>query len=291
MNLEDEQNSSRYYKIVYFFVANQIVFKRLGVVLLILVNIAIWWIAGTGLVTYLASIKDYNEMLDRLVEHQIDWQVYRLQNQQEDLRTISVQAVRAGSNKYDLVASVYNPNSKWHAAEVTYAFVVDDYVLDWQTDFVLPGKEKYLFDFNYFSNSFPENVSLKIGSIKWQRVNDPTCLNVLDSLKIENAVLSSVSGVQEVNFIVKNNGAYSFWQMGWQIVLYQGNIPIGANYVISSNLRAGEEREVSATWTENLGFSARVDVLPDVNVFDETNYITSSETPPVNLIKGAKTSR
>lgn len=289
--LVNENNNPWYYKIAYFFIANQVVFKRLLVVLLILLNIILWWSSGVKIVNYLANSSKYNQSLISLTENQIDWENYHLKNKPQDLEIISVNKIKIDQNKYDLLAEIYNPNTDWQIEEITYAFIVDNYILDWQTDFVLPGQNKYLFKFSYFSTNPLSEIDLKIDDINWQRVKDKSKIELLDSILIQNENFSTTGDIAQLEFEVTNNSPYSFWQTGWQIILYQGSRPVAINYVTSNNFFSGETKNIVASWSESVTRPTKTEVLPDINIFDENNYITDLEIPPVNLIKGASDER
>lgn len=278
-----------YYKIAYFLVANQVVFKRLFVVLLILLNIILWWVAGVGLINYWVRGDSYNKMLTSLGQNLINWDFYHAQNRPQSLEIVLVNKIKTSLNKYDLVAKVHNPNLDWHIREVNYAFVVDGFVLDWQSVFVLPGQDKYLFHFSYFSQSNPEQVDLKIGHINWQRVREKNRLEIVDDILVENKKLETNKNISQIKFDATNNTHFSFWQVGWQIVLYQGQRPMATNYVTTHSFVTGEKRKISATWIETLGgnYSTEIEIIVDIDIFDDSNYMTETEIPPVNLIRGA----
>lgn len=286
--MNNQPHHQWYYKIAYFLVANQVVFKRLLVVLLILLSIILWWLAGVKLVNYWVTTGSYNRMLTSLSQNVINWDFYHAQNKPQSLEVVLVNKIKTSTNKYDLVAKVYNPNLDWYIKEVNYAFVVDGFVLDWQSDFVLSRQEKYLFHFSYFSQSSPEQVGLKIGDINWQRVRKKDRLEIVDNILVENKKFETNKNISQVKFDATNQTHFSFWQVGWQIVLYQGQRPVAVNYMNSHNFFSGQQRHISAAWSESLSSPSKIEIVFDVDVFDDSNYITDVDTPPVNLIRGAK---
>lgn len=277
-----------YYRIAYFLVANQVVFKRLVVVLLILLNIIIWWKGGVRVVNYLSTIEKYNKVLIQLTENEVAWQNYHLQNKPRDLEIISVDKIRVEGNKYDLVAKVRNSNSAWQIQALSYAFEVDGFITDWQTNFISPASSKYLFHFSYISPSHPDQVDLKISHISWQRVRDKNKIDILGQIVAENEKFKQDKNISQVQFDAFNNSYFSFWQIGWQIVLYQGKRPVAVNYVTTHNFLSGQSRQVSVAWSEALSSPAKIEIIPEINVFDDKSYMSGTDTSPVNLIKGAK---
>ena len=290
-----------YYKIAYFFVANQIIFKRLVVILLLILNIVIWWPASVKMVDYFSSGGIYNKMVYHLVNNQVNYQAYKEKIKPKDLQIILVDKIKLNNsvesnlkavNRYDLVAKIYNPNLNWKANQISYSFVVNGYTQDWQTDFILPGQHKYLFKFSYLSNQKLNNIDLKINKVIWQKIKDKEKINFLDNILVSNKNFDSQKDFSQVKFIADNQTSFGFWKIGWQVILYQSNrstaIPLAVNYINSSNFKAGESREVSVSWPEDLPFPSKIEIIPDLDIFDQKNYILSSDMPAVNLIRGAK---
>mgnify|MGYP005640239963 CR=1 FL=1 len=285
--MDQEQPQQWYYKVVYFFIAYQVVLGRLLVVLLILFNIIIWWIGGVKIVNYLITTDNYNKILSELTKDKINWKVYHEQHRPKQLKIISVDKIKVNNNKYDLIAKVHNPNINWLVKKINYAFMVDGYPLDWQNSFILPGRDKYLFHFSYFSHNVPRQIDLKIGQISWQKVKGVNKTNIVDNIIIKDKTFSENKKISQVEFNALNNTPYGFWQIGWQIILYQGQRPIAINYVTSQGFLANENRQISVAWSESLPSPSKIEIIPEIDVFDESNYIIDT-TSPVNLIKGAK---
>ncbi len=290
--MQKENSKQIYYKIIYFFINNQIVFKRMIVVLLILLNIILWWISGVKLVNYFSSAKNYNKSLTELVENTINWSVYHEQQKPISLKIISVNKVKISNNKYDLVAKINNPNTNWDCKNFKYSFVVDGFVTDWQEAFILPEQDKYLFKFSYNSATALSQVDVKIQDFNWSRVKniDQDRILILQDFIIENKEFNQENKIAQVKFDAINKSHFSFWQLGWQIILYQNNRVVGVNYVTTQNFISNQTRKISSVWNNILTDPKKIEIIPDIDIFNENNYILSTENP-VNLIRGAKTKR
>lgn len=289
--MDPRRQEKWYYRMAIFFVANQVVFKRLGVVLLILFNIAVWWPTSVKLIDYFTSTRLYNLMLVEMVNNPVDFRAIKEKNKAQDLQVISVDKIRVNNNSYDLVAKVHNPNLNWTAAQVDYAFMVDGRLEDWQSDFILPGQNKFLFKFFYNSTRQLSEIDLKINQVTWQKVRDQQKIDTLNKMIISQQEFDSQQNFSQLSFDVDNQTSFGFWLVGWQVVLYTGNQPSAVNYVSATDFLVNEQRTISASWNENLPFPSTIEIIPDLDVFDQTNYILESDIPTVNLIKGAKTKR
>ncbi|PIT90072.1 hypothetical protein COU23_00520 [Candidatus Kuenenbacteria bacterium CG10_big_fil_rev_8_21_14_0_10_36_11] len=284
--MNNESQTQWYYKIVYFFIANQVLFKRLAVVLLILINIALFWFAGVRLVNYSADTKNYQQILTELTALDTSLEKYRDTHKPFDLEIISVDKISLGDNKYDLVAKLSNPNLNW-LADLQYAFIVDGLMLDWQSTFILPGESKYFFKFNYYSLNYPVSMELKLGANNWQRIKAKDLSRVLQEIVIGEPESLAQNNYTEIKFSAENLSHFNFWQVGWQVVAYNGAYPVAINYVTIDKFLSGQKRTVSAAWNYNFGVPSKIEIIPDINIYNDKNYF-KSDAPAVNLIRGAR---
>ena len=79
--------------------------------------------------------------------------------------------------------------------------------------------------------------------------------------------------VSRATFDVVNQTGYSYWRVGFFITLWERSKMVGVNYVTISELKAGEIRSVDASWFTALPLVTRVEVTPDINIFDEAVYM------------------
>ena len=289
----EDQNNTWYYKISYFFISNQIIFKRLAIVLLILLNLGIWIFGGIKIGNYIINSVDHKQTLKNFTSNYIDWVSLQKKDKPLPIKILSTNIIENKNNKYDFVAKVNNPNSNWKIDEVRFSFVVDGYMIDEKTEFILPGKNKYLTSFSYSSNSKPNNVELKINNIKWKKIKTDGLnkLNIIDNIIISNKEFDANTNIAQLKFSAFNNTHYNFWQIGWQIALYRNDVLYAFNYLTSDTFLSGDKRNVSATWLEPIKFPTKIEVIPDIDIFNSTNYIIETDKPTVNLIKGARTKR
>ncbi|MBU4481980.1 hypothetical protein L6278_01670 [Candidatus Parcubacteria bacterium] len=288
-SMQTENSNQIYYKIAYFFINNQVVFKRMIVFLLIFLNIILWWIAGVSMVNHLANTNVYNQDLTNLVNNTINWSTYHDQQKPLELKVLEVDKIKINSGKYDLVAKVKNLNTGWSCKSLKYAFVVDGFVTDWQEANILPQQDKYLFKFSYPSRVTPDQIDLKIKVNNWQRIKkiDQNRIFILKDFVVSDEKFNVENNLQQIKFIASNQSSFSFWQVGWQIVLYRSDRLVGANYVTTQNFMSNSTRQISVTWNESLATPSRIEIIPELDIFDENNYILGSDNP-VNLIRGVQ---
>jgi hypothetical protein len=79
--------------------------------------------------------------------------------------------------------------------------------------------------------------------------------------------------VSRATFNVKNDTAFGYWRVSFFVILWSGSSIVGANSVTISDLRPGETREVAVSWFNEIHGVTRVEVVPEVNIFDDRVYI------------------
>ncbi len=286
-----QQSNPWYYKITYFVVANQVVFKRFLVVALILINIFIWWPASVKLVNYISGGSKQKVYLNQLTSEQIDWQSYRQINRPQDLIIGSAQKIRNTNDSYNFLVQVKNPNPKWYVEKITYVFVADGKVTQEKSTFIMPEDQKYLMYFNFPSHAAINQVSFRLIDIKWKRVVDTSLNGILDDFNVENSRFDVDNNYSQINFEAKNQTNFDFYNVGFQVVLYRGSRAYASGYITAQDFYSGEKRQIYAGWPQNLSAPDDVAVEADVNFFDEDVFITKPQEKPVNLIKGAQNQR
>lgn len=278
-----------YYRFVYFFVANQVVLKRLGVMLLIFLNIFLWANVWTKFVSYTAYTSTYNQMLASLASPDNFWSSYRALTKPQEIQISNPYQIKTDKNKYDLAVKIKNPNSQWMVRRLDYLFLVDGLPLETQSTFVLPGQEKFLCHFAYLSDNYPTAVELKIENVQWQRFKDKELLNALNNLVIGQENFSSERGVSEASFEVTNNNNFGWWQTGWQVILYQGEYPEAVNYVSVAGFLAGQTRDITVSWLEALSTPSRMEIIPDIDLLETNNYIWVGDNLESRFVRGTST--
>lgn len=195
---------------------------------------------------------------------------------------VSVDAFTASGGKYDFLASIANPNLNWYAT-LSYRFVGRSGATPEQDSFILPQEEKYLTTLGVELAAPPGRPELEITRLDWHRVDR----HVIRDLKTwtrerRNFIVSDVKHesalaidrkLGRTTFKVENRTAYGYWHAGFFVVPLRGKSPVGASYVTLDNFDAGERREVSINWFDEVPQASDVAVQPDINLFDPAVYM------------------
>ena len=135
------------------------------------------------------------------------------------------------------------------------------------------------------SETRPAGPEIEVSAVRWKRVDQhavrpdyKTWAQARLDFAIEDVKFAPPSptdaiSVSRATFTIANRTAYSYWSAGFFVVLYSGSRIVGVNYVTISELRAGRSTPVDASWFIDLPSVSRVEVIPEVNIFDDRIYI------------------
>ncbi len=94
-----------------------------------------------------------------------------------------------------------------------------------------------------------------------------------------NFSAGSVSGLSDkvnlntLDFSVKNQTPFGYYEAPLNIFLYSGSEIVAVNRYILNNFLPGETRFVKMSWPGNFGSANRTDVVPDINIIDDGVYL------------------
>lgn len=194
----------------------------------------------------------------------------------------------AGAGAYDIAVRVTNPNLKWRVS-FDYHFDAGGAATVTQKGYILPGDTRWLYALGQRGTSRPPNAKIVVENVKWLRA-DPhltlpdyaTWIAKRMDIRISDAVYAGPQPqdpvpVGKATFTVTNATAFGYYNMGFFVTLHSGSWVVAVNRVAVSALRPGETRQVEATWASDIPTATRVEVKPEVDVFDERTYIPAGK--------------
>jgi len=206
----------------------------------------------------------------------------------ENLKVIEKTIVPGEAGKYDALVRITNPNSRLGAAKFDYSFNFLDgsgkiVAKSIGTNFILPGQTKYVLAFNLSPETIPESLDFEISSFEWSKF--------LEYEEPDIAIYSkefSLAGGGEIGFAklqakMRNQSGYDFRQITEKAVIRNSNgDPVAINQTGFNDVRMNEEREINFNWSSTFQIdpiSARIEIEPEVNVFESDNYMKQHGVP------------
>ncbi|HEX8973970.1 MAG TPA: FeoB-associated Cys-rich membrane protein [Patescibacteria group bacterium] len=200
----------------------------------------------------------------------------RVQN--KDIKVQETAFASGGSNTFDVVAKISNPNDSQGASSFDYTFTLKDaqektIATRQGTNFILPADTRYIAELGLDTGGLvPSSVDFSVSNYKWDTLGDleKPQLNIFNK---KLAPLPMGSG-DEADGTVRNDSTYDLNKISIIIVLrdQQGKI-IGINTTQQSTVRASEERDFRVTWPYDLsGNPQSMEVDAQANIFDPSAF-------------------
>ncbi len=271
----------------YWFVVHKILLKKIALGVFIAFD-AVFLLYGLyGFVDYfLITGPKEKQMLAQLPKTLVNYQSVR-REAAAGLEILSAHLVPS-SGKYDLVAKLRNPNDK-RRANFDYYFLVEGRPTILRTGSILPKEDKFILELAYLpaqegGAQSPKSLSFAIDKVRWQKIDPHQIPNYenwkklhfnfpISDIIFNSAVKVDTKTFSQANFKVKNLSAFDFWQIDFKIILYRGPVIAGANFVHTEQFRAADSRNLGVTWYEPVPGVTKIEVYPEVNIFDDSVYM------------------
>lgn len=282
-NSADNQLSNWQLKFGYWYVTNKLKLKKALVISLIVLNVGLFGYSIIMGIILLLQLDTHQQIQDSLGSDLIDYNYFHEQNKPKEIVMASLDILPTTGGRYDIVAKVKNPNTRWYVENIVFQFVSASEIAYQGESFILPFEEKNLIAFGVDKPIKLGNLTLNIDDISWQRVSNyeefaesrlDFRVSDIEFITSRSSGLSSRLPVSQSRFMVTNNSAYNFWQVGFYVLLYSGNQLVGINYTTIDQFLSEQTREVSINWFESLPSVTRTQVVPELNILDENAYIT-----------------
>ena len=202
----------------------------------------------------------------------------------QSLQLGSVQVYTLENGEYDLYVEIENVNEEWYAT-FDYHFERSGERSETETGFVLPGESRPLISFRQTFSTRPVGAEVVIENLTWQRVDAheivdiPAWMAEHNEFELKNGsyALDVQVGDQRIGqstFTVENNSPYSYFDAEFSVLILRGNVIAGVNTATIAGFEAGESRDVTVNWFAGAPSSGSVEVVPNINFFDENVYMS-----------------
>lgn len=251
-----------------------------------------------NLFDYLRYGKEHRKAIDDLLSANINVSTHRTALPIESLENNFF----AHDGFYDFIAKIKNPNNNFFA-RVSYCFVAEQVVgqseggqteeqiggqreLACAENIIFPEEEKYLLIISKKIEERPKKVEFKIKNVVWERVDVRKYLNWSDyynlranfeirDIKFEKEIDSTTKkSFNNLNFSIENKSPYNYWEVPLQIILFNRGSVVGINTYKITEFRSRELREIKMSWANSVSNVNEVKIHLNLNVLDESNYIS-----------------
>ena len=279
--------SNKQLEIGLWYIEHKSQLKMVLIGFLILIAAVSWVYTIYGFAYYLARGMSEDEILTRqLVQLNSVDHAYVKQIGAKELAIGAVEIFKSSDKKYDLFVKLKNDNPKWWV-EFDYYFIAAGRQTAKTHSFILPEEPKYLSSLAEEFAAYPEGGQLVIENLGWHRINQHEIADWatyrLSHLNIEStdikfipadvSPLSEKLGLNQLSFNANNRTAYSYWSVGFVILLYSGDQVTAINHYVLNDFMSGQKKLVEISWPGDLGRVNRVEIVPEINIMKDDIYI------------------
>ncbi len=261
-----------------WFLKNRSKFFIFIVLFLLVLSAGLYLFSFYNLYDYISGSKKEEGLLQELTNTNVSLTPSRTAI---DLEIGNIQSFSHNS-RYDFVSKVKNPNSNFFA-EVNYCFYSGEIELACGNSMIFPEETKYLMALAISLDKQPDNLNLVLKNIGWERLDTKKYPNWSEyfssrsNFAITEAKFTAEKAdsgyINKVSFFITNNSAYNYWELPLSIVLFKGNTVVGVNRYIISEFMSLSQKDINLSWMNSVKSVDRVEVIPDLNILDEDNYI------------------
>jgi len=185
--------------------------------------------------------------------------------------------------KSDMAAKIVNPNEKFYAI-FSYCFKAGDKELACDSDFIMPGEEKYVMVLGVEGGYGA--ASLHLSNVAWQKLDTKTISDYkaysaarLGFIISDLSFLPASSGISKnidlnwLEFSITNATPYGYYEMPLDILIFKSGNLVGVNRYILNDFASGAVKPVSMSWAGDLRGAKDVKVVPVANILDEKIFM------------------
>ncbi len=265
-------------------ILRKILIGALVIIDVALVGYSVW---GWGTYAFYGFWKERTMLRDMAAVH-VPFKAYNAKHAPADVAPGEVLLFDSGNKAgwKDMLATIENPNERW-VAEVVYHFEDGENITPTESAVVLPAESTYLGVLGFAASTTVRNPSLVIERTLWSRVSmrlapDPAVYIAArrDFTVGEVAVNRPGATKKDVQttqilFDVTNNTIHSYWSAPFWVLLYSNNTLAGVELVTIEPFDMGEKKSIDLRSLVSRTVT-RAEVIPRLNVFDESVFKSSS---------------
>lgn len=266
-------------KAALFVVKHKLLLRKVLMGLLIGVDVIMLGYAITGITSDIWGIPRRRRMDFELVHPQVGWEMFRQQSKPRDLEFGGLTVLTVGDAS-DVVMRLRNPNAQWEA-KFKYVVGLGETVEGPRDGFLLPGEERPLFATIRGGRGAPV---FNVTEVRWSRVprkeipDFAAYREARINFKVENAqflpsVVEGRGALSRARFAIINNTAFSYFEPRFIVLLQRGSQLVGIQSVVVEKFRAGERREVEASWFDRIGAVSNIEVVPEIDILNTEVYM------------------
>lgn len=255
----------------YFFVTHRLLIKKIIFAVAILILVIFYGALIFRTINYLSGTGFSNSAL-QIQQNTFDWATYHSQRVPQDISLGKPVFTSLGDRRYNLTALVENPNENWAIKSMDYHFISQGEATATKNTFINPREKRLLVLLAYKSDKAIRDLELVVSNIEWYRTDSsfPEINMEISNIKFQAATRQIVDGVTtdlpaRVSWQAYNDSIYNFWEVDWQVALYNSDKLVAINELKTKDFLVLETRELETVWLTTLPRVTRAAISPLIN--------------------------
>lgn len=190
---------------------------------------------------------------------------------------LETKLLKVADRQYDVLAKLRNSNPDWGVSDLNYKFILKDKVGAQvgereRKSYILPQQERFIVEVGIETLTKAENVELELELLEAQKLKQ--YISPQAQIVTKNAGHFISEGKSRANGVLENQSPFGFEKVDINVILYNSKDEIvGANYTNLNAFLPGTERYFSVTWAGKVLGVSRVEIEPNVDVFETGSFM------------------
>lgn len=258
----------------YFFITHRLLIKKIAYIGSIVALLIFYVFLGYRVFDYLRA-PGFESSAMAIQASTFDWATYHAARSPQEISFGQPAFTALGDRKYNIAVLVENPNSQWAVRSIEYHFVSQGDDTPSQTAFIGPNEKRLLALTGYESVKAVRNPELVVSDIEWYRIDSsfPEINIKVFDVNFSAASRETIEGETielpaRVSWQAYNESVYNFWEVDWQVALYNGDKLVALNRAKTKDFLALETRNLETIWIGGLPPVTRAVIFPIINKLD-----------------------
>lgn len=277
--MEDPQLGERQLTAALWFVNHKHVLRRILIIALGVIIAAFWGYVIFAVARDIFQIPARRAIEQELLRSGTSLAGYVKAAAPQEIGLAGVETLLSGEIS-DVIVRLQNPNLVWHA-RFRYTIGVGAGQAVARDGFLLPGEKRIFFNSFRGARGTPD---FRIENVSWFRMDSHQTSDAEAfkeehlGFEVQNAAFVPAQAgergaTDRASFTITNKTAYGFFEPKFLVFLYRGERLVGVQNTILDQFKSGETRNIEVSWFERIGAVSRVEVIPEIDIFDPEVYM------------------
>jgi len=270
--LQSTPFTNRQLKWSYWYVTHRLLIRKWITIILAIIAFLFWLFVGWQMVFYAIEYQPEDLAVRKMIAGASTSLDTIEGHRPVPAQFSDITRLDGGVGRYDYYIKATNTNLDW-LVTFDYQFVASGDQTQVKKGFILPGETKVIMDLGIES----QTVQVRISNQKWERIRGFSQIaddRFRPHIADEDFTAGALTGdPHRVNFNIKNESGFSYWEFGIQVFLLSRGEIVSANYIALDKFEAGETAPVELHWNHVLPIISGLQIIPEVNFLDDNNIM------------------